>query len=342
MVFNQREIDSFDQRHWRRETSNISLLLNRFCEKNKISFLNKTISSIKLCKHDRIVILWLFDRVPSMSAWSEVNFLCQEIGKQCYVITDNIISFENLPFVKFYSYPELLGVTACYDNINFVSITPTKLYNCFMQRVDSVRQSWFYWLYHFNLIDKGYVSLLMKQLVTYSPLVGKDLYDYIHYNYQLDKLPHFDKAYKQTRDLIPFRNFDEQENLLPLIQDSKYSLILETYSTDDDINCWCFTEKTLRALQFPTIPLIFAQKNSVQKLKDLGFEVGQHHDALDNQDWISRQLALIDLLVKDLLEYDWNTVYNSSKHNQSLLLDWKQRYQQPKFFESFFEKVLTN
>ena len=341
-MFNQPEIDSVDQLKWRYERSNITSLINKFCEKNKISFLNKNINSIKLCQHDQIVIMWLFDRVPSMATWHEVNNLCQNLGKKCYLVTDNILNFENLPFVEFFSYPKLLGITASYNNIEFDATNPTKLYNCFIQRVDSVRQTWFYLLHHFNLIDKGYVSLLMKQLVTYSSLVGKDLYDYIHYNYQLDQLPHFDMAYKQTRDLIPFRNFVEQENLLPLIKNSKYSLILETYATDDDIDCWCFTEKTLRALQFPTIPLIFAQKNGVQKLKNLGFEVGQHHDALDNQDWISRQLALIDLLVKDLLEYDWNTVYNSSKHNQSLLLDWKQRYQQPKFFESFFEKVLTN
>jgi hypothetical protein len=76
-------------------------------------------------------------------------------------------------------------------------------------------------LHQNNLLDQGYVSLLMKQLISYSNLTGIDLFDYIHSHYRLDALPHFEQAYQNTRSQIPFRNFEEINNLLPYILDVK-------------------------------------------------------------------------------------------------------------------------
>jgi len=340
---NQKEIDSYDQLAWRNERQLLHTRILTFCQTNNIGLCTAFFdNAIESSTHDKIVCVCLFDLIPGMDSWQSVNTMCSQLGKICFVVTDNLIEFNDLEFIKFVSYPKLLGVTASYKNIDFTSVTPTKLYNCFIQRVDSTRQSWFYFLHTYDLLDRGYVSLLMKQLSSYSTLVGKELFDYIHYTYQLNKLPHFETAYQSRKNQIPFRNFEEKNNLLSLIADSKYSLVLETYAVEDDGTRWCFTEKSLRAIQFPTIPLLFVQKHGVQKLKNLGFEIGNYMDQLDGQTWHQRQTHLLDLLINDNIDIDWNQLYNQSKHNRDLLESWKVDYQHPAFFDNFYDKVLEH
>jgi hypothetical protein len=283
--------------------------------------------------------MWLFDLISDYNYWKKINQICAESGKVLFVITDNILKFDDLEFVNFFSCPELLGVTASYD-VPANNIHPTKLYNCFIQRVDSVRQSWFYFLYHHNLLDQGYVSLLLKQLTIYSSLTGKELFDYIHQQHALYQLPHFEQAYQSLKNQVPYRNFVEEYNLLPLIQDSKYSLVLETFAVDDDRNQWCFTEKLLRALQSTNFVLPFCQKGGIAVLKSLGFQFNLDLYHLDQLSWHERQQQLLNFLINDPIDYDADMLYNTSLHNQQLLKSWKVRYQQPDFFDSIFNKVI--
>ena len=340
---NLKVIDSYDTLTWRNERQRLYTRILTFCQTNNIGFCSDSFdNAIESSTYNKIVCVCLFDLIPDMDYWHSVNTLCSQSGKICFVLTDNLIEFNDFEFIKFVSYPKLLGITASYKNINFDPVPPTKLYNCFIQRVDSTRQSWFYFLHTHDLIDRGYVSLLMNQLSSYSTLVGKELFDYIHYTYQLNQLPHFEAAYQSRKDQIPFRNFEEKNNLLPLIADSKYSLVLETYAVEDDGSRYCFTEKSLRAIQVPTIPLLFVQKHGVQKLKTLGFEIGNHMDQLDGQSWHQRQQYLLDLLINNTIDINWNQLYNQSKHNQDLLESWKVDYQHPAFFDNFYNKVLEH
>lgn len=339
MGFNQPEVDSFDQNLWRQEQKKLCDIVKDFCDTNNIAFsFEFTFESVVNSNYDRIVMMWIGDLIPSVNEWYRIDNVAKQLGKKCFVVTDNIGDFPSLDQVIFFSYPEMLGSYAFYNNYEFTS-KPNKLYNCFIQRVDAVRQSWFYFLHSKDLLDKGYVSLLMKQLTFYSSLTGRELFDFIHFNHQLDKLKHFDQAYYELRDKIPYRNFTETFDLLPLINDSKYSLVLETYAVDDDVNAWCFTEKTLRDLQFPTISLVFAQKQGIQKLKDLGLDLGTHLDSIDQQNWISRQTSLLEILANDSIEYNYNQLYNSCKYNQNLLLKWKNDYQCSNFFDSLYDEV---
>ena len=340
--YNQLEIDSFDQHSWRNERIALYSRVEQFCLANNILFTHRiTPDVIQSSQQNIILFMILFDLTLNYDQWKAVNDRCQQQGKIALVVTDNILHFNDLPCVKFFSYPKLLGMTASYDSNLTHPTTPGKLYNCFIQRVDSVRQTWFYFLHQNNLLDQGYVSLLLKQVASYSALTGKDLYDYIHKQYQLNNLPHFEEAYQKTKDLVPYRNFEENNNLLPYILDSKYSVVLETYATDDDRNQWCFTEKSLRAIQFPTIPLLFVQRGGIGILKSLGFEINHSMDWLDTRPWPERQQQLLKILIEDSVDLDPNTVYNQCLHNQELLASWKKEYQDPNFFNDLYTKATT-
>jgi len=341
-LYNQSPIDSYDMHVWQTERQ---LLLNRvsiWCKKNKIKFTHYlSPTKIQHIENTVIVCMLLFDMTGNYEHWKSINQHCQQHGKKVLVVTDNIVEFDHLSCVEFFSYPELLGITASYsDNIDIVS-PPSKLYNCFIQRVCSMRQSWFYFLHHHNLLDKGYVSVLMRQLSDYSELTGQELFDFIHHKYQLDQLPHFEKAYQELRSIVPYRNFTEVNDLLPLILDSKYSLVLETYAVEDDTNRWCFTEKSLRSIQFPNISLLFLQKHGIAKLRALGFEFDSAIDKIDDLPWQQRQQQLLQILVEDSIDFDSKTLYNQSQHNRQLLKSWKTAYNNTNFFDNFFEKATS-
>jgi hypothetical protein len=344
MNYNQKEIDSFDQKFWRDERIRLYNLIQNFCARNNATFYHSKLSKrlVTYSSHDTIVFMLLFDQIPNFTFWNEINEVCQTAGKRVLVLCDNVIDSPALEFVEFFGYPKLLGVTASYTEPTFPADTHSRLYNCFIQRVDSVRQSWFYFLKHHNLLDQGYVSYLLKSTIEYSTLTGQELFDWIHTNYQLNGLPKFEQAYQELKNLVPYRNFEERGNLIPEILNSKYSLILETYALDDDFGLWCFTEKSLRTLQFPTIPLLFMQRNSIKVLKSLGFEVGNHLDELDSKSWHQRQQDLLTMLVEDSVDYRPQELYNQSLHNRQLLQTWKTEYQHPEFFDEFFNKVITS
>ena len=340
-MYNQAEINSVDQSIWKNRRFNLHSQIRSFCHNNQIAFSHHVQPAlIAETPQDVIVSMWLFDLIPKYSHWELINNKCQQHGKIVIVLTDNIIKYNDLPYVKFFSYPKLLGITATPSNISLHEQHPSKLYNCFIQRVDSTRQSWFYFLHHYKLLDHGYVSLLLKQLLNYSTLTGQELFDYIHNHYQLNQLPHFESAYYAMRDKVPYQNFQEEQNLLPLILDSKYSIVLETYAVEDNCDEWCFTEKTLRTLQLPTIPLLFLQKNGIGILKSLGFEFTDCLNLLDDLPWHDRQKELLNILINDNIDYDYKLLYDQSQHNKNLLASWQLEIEQSDFFNEFYEKAL--
>ena len=341
-MYTQPEINSFDQHIWRSERQTLYKRISDFCRQHNLDFVNKIRPEyISSSPQSHIVYMLLFDRIGEDAEWQAINQQCQQNGRTVSVVTDNILTGAEFDCIKFYSYPELMGMTASYNDVVLPNPEFSRLYNCFIQRTDSVRQSWFYFLYSNHLLDKGYVSFLLTQISEYSDLAGVELFKYNHEEFGLNTVTEFDHAYHALLDQVPYKNFVEEENLLPLITDSKYSLILETCATDE-IGPWSYTEKILRSLQYPTIPLIFGARESIGILKKLGFELAIDLDYIDQLPWQQRQQALLKILVEDSIDFDVDSLYNQAMHNRLLLQNWKVVYQKDNFFDKFFTEALEN
>ena len=339
-MFNQSEIDSKDQLDWRRQRTEIYERLRSFCAKNQVGFATDfNLDWFSFSPYKSSVYCLIFDLIPPKFQWEKVNEICKKQNKKIYVVTDNLLDWKDLDNVKFYSFYEILGITANFCQTDVRVKHFSALYNCFIQRTDSVRQSWLYLLYHKNLLQKGYVSYLLKQLVRYSGKTGVDLFDHIHFYYGLDQLPHFHASYLELRPLVPYRNFDEIGDLVLLTRESKYNLILETYATEDDTGHYCFTEKSLRPLQFATNRLIFTQKHALEKLKKIGIMVDfTDHDTLS---WHQRQQALLHRIEHDKSVYSIDQLTEQALHNRDLLLKWKHKVHATDFFDKLFDDLLS-
>jgi hypothetical protein len=157
----------------------------------------------------------------------------------------------------------------------------------------------------------------------------------------MDKLPIFQQAYTALRPKVPFRNFEEIFDLTPYINDSKYSLVLETYATSPVSDAWFVGEKAIRALCFPTVPLLFMQSKAVQKLKTLGLEI-PYHEQIDHMPWTDRQQKLLEILEQDSIDFDQKILYHICMHNRSVCATLQTHFHHPKFFDEFFTQVLAH
>lgn len=335
---NQEEVDSNDQHIWRKYRRHLYRTIFKRTEQNNFEFVEHNQIDITQKKSDILVSAYIYDLINSRDWFDRLNDKLQACSKKLYFFTDNVVG-ESYRFsnIEIFSIPEILGITANFSFIEFPTASPGKLYNCFIQRADSVRQSWFYFLFEKNLLNKGYVSYLLKQLDVYSKLTDKDLFTWIHNNFEMGSLPHFQNAFSNLINQVPYRNFVEQNNLIPLILDSKYSLNLETYANRDQ-DCWCFTEKSLRSLQLPTIDLMFLQTGGYTILKNLGFELLDHSE-FDNLPWQERQQKILEILTNDTVEYNYNLLKEQAYHNQDLMLQWKKQIFTDKFFDKYFDQI---
>lgn len=338
--FNQKEIDAWDQHIWRNERINLYNRIRDWCAKHKILFTHNA-NTISKIPNQKIVYMMLWDQIPSIGYWRNLSDIASKKGQQIFVVSDNFVDSTVIPNVQFFSYVEFLGMAASYSHLPIIQQEHKKLYNCFIQRVDSVRQSWFYFLYLRNLLDRGYVSFLLKQLKDYSTLSGRELFNWIHQNYKLYELEPFNQAWKQLKDSVPFRNFPENFDLTESINLSKYSLVLETYAVDDDVGVKCATEKLIRSLQFPTIPLLFCQRGLVNDLVNTGLAVPACALTVDTLPWQQRQQELLDILTNDSVEYIWTECRDRAEHNRNQLSNFKLKYQRADFFDDMFDSILN-
>lgn len=326
---------------------NYALLANRleqFAYSNNFGFVNLTANtldeqSISSIRNDVIIACVLWELVLSLDDINELNQTLFQAGKKLYLFTDCIVDEHYTVFdcVTVFSIPECMGICADTKDYSQEKTSDKKrLYNCFMRRVDSVRQSWLYKLHNHNLLDQGYVSFLLLQLASYG--ATDNLFEYNHFNYGMDKVENLHTAFLSLKDRVPFKNFDSNDTLEHATLNSKYSLALETYAVDDNRHAWLFTEKTLRSLQIPNLDLIFCQKNGYQLLSNLGFECTDYAGA-DHLPWQQRQDALLDVLLHDKVHYDDKLERAKAAHNQEILLDWKTKVLSADFFDSYIDKI---
>jgi hypothetical protein len=342
-MHNQTKVAVFQKNGWLSEREKLFDRVEQFCNHHNFYLFSSLENlQIKNCPATKLVHFWQGDLLPDLTYWKQVDSECSAVGKTVTVISDNILNFPNLNNVFFYSYPELNGVMSMFDIPLDTAAEWKKLYNCFMQRVESVRQSWFYFLHQHNLLDKGYVSFLLKQLSFYSDLTGQELFSYIHEKYQLGQLPHFDRAYQETYDMVPYRNFEETGDVNKYIMASKYSLVLDTYAPDDGRDQWYFSEKSLRSVQFPNYSLLFVQQGGIAVLEKLGLRFATSLIYLDDLPWQGRQQHLLSHLINNHDDVNKTDLVDIAMHNQNIFKSWKSTYDHQNYFDKVFEHLVSH
>lgn len=230
------------------------------------------------------------------------------------LVTDNVVQLEHIPL-----YPEYWG-TFSYQS-EYIDREPSRLFNCFMNRVCTTRQSWFYQLVRRNLLNFGNVSFLLDSR---NPPVGKDLYESNFRGYEI-----FEAEHNLMKDRVPFVNFTG--DIDQAIVDSQFSLVIETYF--DWPGTIAFSEKIFRALQLPRPVLLYSMPGSVSVLKKYGFElfddvVDHSYDHEPNQ--IQRQIIILDHLClwkdKSFTAEQLLRFKQGAEHNRLLLADLRLRW----------------
>ena len=335
MVNYQNPTDSIE---WQSHRAEFEKNIQDWCTQNNIGLLG-TYQPIRSMKFDKIIKLTIFELIESFDRLQQLDYTFGQEGKHLFYLTDNLIDRTQSDLLKnitIIPINELFGIVSIVDD-DINTMHPTKLFNCFIQRVDSVRQSWFYFLKNYNLLDKGYISFLLFQRPSYSTKTGIELFDYIHEHYNLGDNDQFQQAYEELRSIVPYQNFIENADLYSYAKKSKYSLVLETYATDENSIGYCYTEKIHRALQTPTISLIFSQKNSLNKLSEIGFKINDQLLEIDQYPWVTRQQKILDILVNDSIDFDPQTLYNNALHNRDLISNYKRQI----LTSEFLDKILT-
>lgn len=210
--------------------------------------------------------------------------------------------------------------------------TTTKSYNCFINRMDPIRQSWLYQLIRRNIFHQGYVSFNMD--ISRIPVLGHlTRQDAFEKTFQ-EVLKIFQPEHDFIKTSVPYKNFVCHGDLTQTILDSRFSIVVETYF--DKNNVITYSEKIFRALQLPQPWLLFGPKHAVKYIKSMGFDVLEdlvNHDYYDNiETAIERQCKILDL-AQDFVNktFDQDRCIKAARHNQNTLrefsLTWKQDYQ---------------
>lgn len=243
----------------------------------------------------------LVDAVDVTQTWSNL-------------VTDNIVQLDHISL-----YPEYWG-TYSYQS-KYTDQVPTKLFNCFMNRVCTTRQSWFYQFVRRNLLWHGNVSFLLdsRNLPT-----GKDLYEANFSGYEI-----FEHEHNLMRDRVPFINFTG--DLDQAVVDSQFSVVIETYF--DWPGTIAFSEKVFRALQLPRPILLYSMPGSIAVLRDYGFELFDDivdHSYDSEPDQIKRQVMILDQLCawrdKSFTSQNLFDFAQRIKHNTNLLQNLRAKW----------------
>lgn len=208
-----------------------------------------------------------------------------------------------------------------YTPYELVESTPTKKFCCFINRLDPIRQSWFYQLIRRGMLDQGHVSC---NLDVRNPVNGVSNFASFEQNYN-QYLTIFNAEHQIAKNIVPYKNFTDSGDLTDTILDSKINLVLETFVTDSGFIC--FSEKIFRALQLPRLWLLHTHKHGVSHLRNMGFDLLDDvvdHNRYDNVDHeIVRQSIILDML-QELAdrEIDLHRVTKAALHNQTLLKEF--------------------
>ena len=208
-----------------------------------------------------------------------------------------------------------------HHDYNYDEVAITKPFNCFINRLDPGRQSWALLLVKSGLFGQGYVSVNLD--VSREPVKNKSPQEVFEYYFQTYN-SNFVNEFNVLKNLMPYKNFVETEDLTPVVLATKFSIILETFFHDNTINT--FSEKTFRCLQLPRPWVLFSTRGAVEFLRKLNFDVlddlvDHSYDLVD--DLIGRQTAILKLS-KQLCDLEFSNAVlhrcqQSALHNKQVL-----------------------
>lgn len=228
-------------------------------------------------------------------------------------------------------------VSPSYYGLMFVDLqyrnqTPVKNFNCFSNRFDIFRQSWFYHLVRRDWLNQGWISFNCELSANRTPdrsfvgLTGHEIFEKAFQEH--NKV--FAAEHQKIKDLVPFKNFQDTGNLTDLVLTSKFSIILETWFHGN--HCVTYSEKTMRCLQLPRPWLLFSTQHAVDQLRTWGFDVmddivDHSYDKLANA--IDRQMAILDQ-AEQLFDLDIAKIsarlHQACQKNSDILRSWNQAW----------------
>jgi hypothetical protein len=179
----------------------------------------------------------------------------------------------------------------------------TKGFNCFMSRMDFMRQSWLYQLIRRGLLDQGLVSFNMH-IDRIPALAGMTQSQAFEKQFQ-DGMTIFTPEHEIARTIVPYRNFDVELDLNKVILQSKFSIVIETYFDNNDIIT--YTEKIFRAMCLPRPWVLYCARHGVKYLREQGYDtlddLVDHAQYDDLESCIDRQVAILNM-AKELCNFD--------------------------------------
>lgn len=287
----------------------------------------------KYCQYD-MPVLW--QRGDQIISWRVEDSLFMEDReawtrpKPNAIISDNI-TLKPIAGHHLSLYPEHMHVY--YFDYPYEEREPRWAFNCFMNRISGDRSIVFYELIRRKLLDAGLVSFNC-----FRPGDNRDSWDTTdntekNYDWQYESadLSKYSVEHEQGRKLIPYNNFENQELALEeCILDSKISLVLETYISDDHL---VFSEKIFRCMQLPRPWLLYCTPGTISKLREYGFDVLDDYvnHGYDNEPihFVRLDLILNELeqaIKKEYVDSDYTRFAQAAKHNQNLLLEYRRNW----------------
>jgi hypothetical protein len=303
-----------------------------YCKKQIKDFDRK----LKLTHSDLSIQGYLVDAVPV----ENIQELCKSY-KHVYALSEQS-GFKVPKNCTVYTIPKSFYGTYYVDNLN-QDCKIVRDYNCFMHRSDIARQNWFYIFYERDWLDRGWVSFNMhlKPGLYYPANTSKDVFDYYHQRF----LNSYDYLYSSVEKIVPYKNFVDTHNQFERVLETKFSIVLEPYYERPD--SVCFSEKTMRVLQLPRPWVLFGATGSVDRLRNMGFDVfddfvDHSYDAFDTeQSYVQRQDAMIPEIEKLLQLQATPAIVDiwkqKAQHNRNILKTWSQSWQSE--FLALLDKV---
>lgn len=220
--------------------------------------------------------------------------------------------------------PSIYGMYA--GQTNCQNLDPILNFNCFINRMDVNRQSWFYQLIKHDILNQGYVSFNMdisRHVVFDKSLASTTPFEIFENQFRYHCRT-FRNEHEIAKNIVPYRNFDINENLNDIIMKTKFSIVLETYFHDN--RTITVSEKIFRCLKLPRPWVLFGTAHVVKYLRGLGFDVLDDvvdHSYDDVEFAIDRQCAILNQ-VKHLCNLDFEHTLQSrlqqaAVHNNALL-----------------------
>jgi hypothetical protein len=209
-------------------------------------------------------------------------------------------------------------------SVKIESVMPEKKFNCFINRMDPIRQSWLYQLIRRGVFDQGLISFNMD--ISRHKINGQcaptDTAGKIFQQQFENQLQIFAKEHEIAKAIVPYRNFDC--DLATAIMRTEFSVVLETYFDRNQIIT--FSEKIFRCLQLPRPWLLYCSPGSIELLHTHGFDVLADYVDIGYDKIASHGMRLHTIL--DQLETFVDRQYShaeyarfeqAAQHNQALL-----------------------